>query len=55
MLCQDQTYSSGREEEAKKALLHIVGRPEWRGKPAYIEALFYLGRLFFLWREYLDC
>lgn len=38
----------GEKEEAKKALLHIVGRPEWRGKPAYIEALFYLGQLFFM-------
>ena len=33
-------------EEAQKALFQIVRNPAWRGKPAYIEGLFYLGTIF---------
>jgi len=36
----------GNREEAQKALLRIVRNPAWRGKPAYIEGLFYLGTIF---------
>jgi tetratricopeptide (TPR) repeat protein len=36
----------GDREEAQKALFQIVRNPAWRGKPAYIEGLFYLGTIF---------
>lgn len=36
----------GDREKARNALLRIIGNPEWRGRPAYIEALLYLGNTF---------
>ncbi|MEN3186777.1 MAG: tetratricopeptide repeat protein [Atribacterota bacterium] len=33
-------------QEAKRALLRLVGNPRWRGRPGYIEGLLYLGHVF---------